>query len=117
MFGLSQKSIEEINGCFAKHEGIDLVIVYGSRAIGNYKPGSDIDLAIKGQLSISELLQLESELDDLLLPYTIDISLIDLINEPALINHVERVGKIFYNRLTPVQLNEDPVPYIKSINK
>ena len=117
MFGLSQKSVEEINGCFAKYEGIDLVIVYGSRAKGNYKPGSDIDFAIKGQLSISELLQLESELDDLLLPYTIDISLIDRINEPALINHIERVGKIFYNRLTPVQFNEDPVPYIKEINK
>ena len=117
LFGLDNEDIEKIKVIFKTHPAVESVTVFGSRAMGSYKPGSDIDFAIKGQLSISELLQLESELDDLLLPYTIDISLIDRINEPALINHIERVGKIFYNRLTPVQFNEDPVPYIKAINK
>lgn len=96
MFGLKQKHIELINNCFAQYQNIEQVIVYGSRAKGNYKNGSDIDLTIIGELDYSQLMKIETELDDLLLPYKIDLSLKHQISNPDLIDHIERIGKVFY---------------------
>jgi predicted nucleotidyltransferase len=45
-FGLKQEDIDKINDVFASYEGIDSVVIYGSRAKGNFKVGSDIDLTI-----------------------------------------------------------------------
>ncbi len=97
MFGLSQQDIQAICGCFARFPAIRKVIIYGSRAKGNYKPGSDIDLTIcDDQFSLADLMRLEVELDDLLLPYKIDLSLKSRITNPELIDHIERIGKVFY---------------------
>lgn len=97
MFGLKEQHIEAINQCFARYSGIEQVVLYGTRAKGNYKNGSDIDLAIidKG-MSYSDLLKLENDLDELLLPYKIDLSLKRQITNAGLIAHIERSGKIFY---------------------
>ena len=49
-----------------QHDSIESVIIYGSRAKGNYQVGSDIDLTIKGSiLPFSELMQVEDQIDDL----------------------------------------------------
>lgn len=98
MFGLKQQYIDLIHTVLAQYSEIDQVIVYGSRAKGNYKPGSDIDLTIKGNLEFGSLMKLENQLDDLLLPYTIDLSLYHNINNPDLIDHIGRVGKVFYEK-------------------
>ena len=45
-FGLKQEDIDKINHVFASYEGTDKVVIYGSRAKGNFKVGSDIDLTI-----------------------------------------------------------------------
>jgi predicted nucleotidyltransferase len=58
-------------------------------------PGSDIDLTLKGSLDYPELIKLETELDDLLLPWKIDLSLYEQIDNPALI---DRIGKSLYQR-------------------
>ncbi|MCF8358302.1 MAG: nucleotidyltransferase domain-containing protein [Prolixibacteraceae bacterium] len=74
-------------------------MIYGSRAMGNFKAGSDIDLVIiDNGLEFSELLKLENQLDDLLLPYKIDISLKRQISNEKLLEHINRVGKVFYKR-------------------
>ena len=96
MFGLKQKDIDAICGCFAQYPQIEEVILYGSRAKGNYKNGSDIDLAIKGPLDFSSFLQLDNQLDDLLLPYKIDLSLLHQIQNIDLLDHIHRVGVVFY---------------------
>ncbi|MEX2589837.1 MAG: hypothetical protein WD334_06505 [Chitinophagales bacterium] len=57
-------------------------------------------MLIKGNLSFSELLWLETKLEYLLLPWKIDLSTLDQIDNPDLLNHIERVGKEFYNRKT-----------------
>ena len=99
MFGLKDFQIESIQQCFANFPKIEQVIVYGSRAKGNFKTGSDIDLTILAdEFDYSELLKLENQLDDLLLPYKIDLSLKKHIDNPDLIAHIERVGLVFYNR-------------------
>lgn len=98
-FGLKQEHIDMINQCFAQYSSVLKVVLYGSRAKGNYKNGSDIDLTIIDQgLSFSDLLQIENKLDDLLLPYKIDLSLKRQIGNPDLIEHIERVGEVFYEK-------------------
>ncbi|MBN8538164.1 MAG: nucleotidyltransferase domain-containing protein [Deltaproteobacteria bacterium] len=78
---------------------MDEVVLYGSRAKGNFKPGSDIDLTIKSQqMSLSELFKIENQIDDLFLPYKIDVSLFQQIDNPNLVNHINRVGIIFYKK-------------------
>lgn len=97
MFGLKQEHIDLMNACFAQYPAIQQVTIYGSRAKGNYRPGSDIDLTItENGLTHSQLVQLETQLDDLLLPYKIDISLKKDITSAELLEHIERVGKVFY---------------------
>ena len=98
-FGLKDTVIEQIQAVFAKHEYVEEVILYGSRAKGNHKPASDIDLTIKGKdLNLSILYKIENELDDLLLPYTIDLSLFQQLSNPDLVDHIQRVGQVFYQK-------------------
>ncbi len=98
-YGLSEQTIEKICGVFAKHPAIDNAVLYGSRAKGNFKPGSDIDLALHGaELSFKDLSDIDFELDDLLLPYTIDLLIFDQLSHAGLREHIERVGVVFYQR-------------------
>lgn len=98
-FGLEEKVIDAVNQCLSKHKEIEEAIIYGSRAKGNFRNGSDIDLVIKGdEFNFSDLLKLENEIDDLLLPYKFDLSIYHQIDNPDLIDHIERVGKVFYTK-------------------
>ena len=98
LFGLSEETITKLKDVFIKWNAIDTVIIYGSRAKGNYREGSDIDLTITGNLSLTDLLKIENEIDDLMLIYKFDISLMGQIENESLISHIQRVGKIFYAR-------------------
>jgi len=96
-YGLKKESIEKVNRIFAQYDKVEEVILYGSRAKGNYKPGSDIDLTLKGkELNLKLLNKISLELDDLLLPYTFDLSIYHHIKQADLIDHIVRVGKVFY---------------------
>jgi predicted nucleotidyltransferase len=98
-FGLKEETVEKINTVFAAYPEIEQVILYGSRAKGNYRHGSDIDLVIQGErVTHTQLFQMENQLDDLLLPYKIDLSLLHAIDSLDLLDHIERVGKVFYAR-------------------
>ncbi|MDX2188562.1 MAG: nucleotidyltransferase domain-containing protein [Bacteroidota bacterium] len=100
-FGLSENDIDQIKSVFGKHKEIEKVIIYGSRAKGNFHPSSDIDLTLIGpNLSLSLQLHIENELDDLLLPYKFDISIFHQISNPDLIAHIERVGIKFLDNGT-----------------
>lgn len=98
-YGLSEQTIEKICGVLARHPAIDRAVLYGSRAKGNFKPGSDIDLTLHGTgLSLQELGDIGFELDDLLLPYMIDLLIFDQLKHTGLREHIERVGVVFYQR-------------------
>ncbi len=98
-YGLKEETVKKINSIFANYEKVEEVVLYGSRAKGNYKSGSDVDLALKGKkLNLKLLNKISLDLDDLLLPYTLDLSIYHHIANPDLIKHIERVGKIFYKR-------------------
>ncbi len=76
LFGLEESNIEATSAVFRKFLTIDAVILYGSRAKGNFKTGSDIDITLIGDnLSYKDLVNVSLELDDLLLPYEFDLSI------------------------------------------
>ena len=99
-FGLDSEVIAGIQSIFQKHAAIEKAILYGSRAKGNYREGSDIDITLIGEdiSSSNTLYPVLDELDDLLLPYTFDISIFNKIDNPELIDHINRVGKVFYEK-------------------
>lgn len=98
-YGLSETAIANIQNAFKTHPKIDQAILYGSRAKGSFRSNSDIDLTLIGnQLTFSDLAHIKNELDDLMLPYSIDLSLHHDIDNPALLEHIERVGITLYSR-------------------
>lgn len=99
-FGLSESLIQQVNAVLADFPSIEKAILFGSRAKGNHKAGSDIDLSLIGPVTEVELLTLENRLDDLLLPYTFDLNRFATLENRALIDHIERVGLEFYVRAT-----------------
>lgn len=98
-FGLKSDVIKKIHTVFASFESIDVAILYGSRAKGNYKTGSDIDLTLKthGTLPHGFLPNVANAIDGLDLIYSFDISLLQQINNDNLLEHIDRVGVEFYN--------------------
>ena len=98
-FGLSEKTIQKIHGIFAAHPQVEKAVIFGSRAKGNYKNGSDIDLTLHGKdLTLKIQHKIANELDDLLLPYKIDLSIFDQISNPEFVDHILRVGVVFYKK-------------------
>ena len=95
-YGLSEQDFSMINSVFLKNKKIELVKIFGSRAKGNYRYNSDIDLVIEGEISDIESQLILSELDELPLPYIFDIKVLNNINNADLIEHIKRVGKLIY---------------------
>ena len=96
-FGLKPHTISAIQRVFARHPRVERAVLYGSRAKGNFRPGSDIDLTLFGEsLTYADLCRIETEIDDLLLPYTLDLSLYAQFENADLREHIRRVGLVFY---------------------
>jgi predicted nucleotidyltransferase len=97
--GLKERTIASINGVFAGYPAVERAILYGSRAKGTFRDGSDIDLTLEGDdITGDQMNRIMEELDDLLLPYTFDLSLRRQIDNVDLLEHIERVGVVFYVR-------------------
>jgi predicted nucleotidyltransferase len=97
--GLEPDDILKIKTVFMEYPQLDSVLIYGSRAKGNYRPASDIDLTLIGEdLTSSLLSEIEFKLDDLLLPYKFDISIYDKITDAQFLDHINRIGKEFYRK-------------------
>lgn len=99
MYGLKERTIEQIQTVFANFPELEQAVLYGSRAKGDFKPGSDIDLTLYGNgLTRKMLYKLENELDDLLLPYAFDLSIFANLVDADLVAHIRRVGVVFYQK-------------------
>ncbi len=97
--GFSPQTVERIVTVMARHSRIERAVIYGSRAKGNFRHGSDNDLTLFGDgLDFSLRVRLLSELDDLLLPYQFDLSLFADLTHPGLIDLIRRVGVVLYER-------------------
>jgi predicted nucleotidyltransferase len=99
-FGLSDKVIEEIQDVFRRHIEVEKVLIFGSRAKGNYRAGSDIDLAVIGNnIDYRLILKIGCEIDSLELLYGIDLLDYQSKKNTPIGEHIDRVGQIFYERL------------------
>ncbi len=97
--GLSEDTVARITSALAHFPDVEKAVIYGSRAKGNYRKGSDIDLVLFGDgLTDNLMSRIYWALDDLLLPYKIDLSLFSKLKHPALIDHIRRVGIVLYTR-------------------
>lgn len=97
-YRLDAQTIRKIKGVLKEFPAVEAAVLYGSRAKGNCRKGSDIDITLKGEsIDHQTLNKIHRKLDDLLLPYTFDISLFNQIDNGDLIAHIERVGKTFYS--------------------
>lgn len=99
-FGLSEKSMGIIFSIYEKYPQIERVIVYGSRAMGNFREGSDIDMTIiaDGVFSDDDLLRVADDFDNSMLPYLVDVSDFSQLKSESLKDHIRRRGKVLYQR-------------------
>ena len=98
-YGLPDHTVAQICAVLAQYPQVDRAVLYGSRAKGNFKPGSDIDLTLCGADRTQKLCSSMAEaLDDLLLPYSIDLSVFADLKHPELEAHIQRVGVVFFER-------------------
>lgn len=104
-YGLTVSVIKIILDVLKSFPSVEEAVIYGSRAMDTYREGSDVDLTLKGDLSYRDLLQIEGDLDNCMLPYTFDLSLYRSIENQDLLDHIEREGKTIYVK-RPVR--EDP---------
>lgn len=96
-FGVGGQHIEKISALFAGYNCIREAVLFGSRAKGNYRNGSDIDIALKGELINSKILtQLELDYENLYLPWKLNLVVYDGISNEELKDHIDRVGKRIY---------------------
>lgn len=96
-FGLSDTVIKELQDVFRRHANIEKVLIFGSRSKGNYRAGSDIDLALIGQnIDYQQILDIYTEIDDLELLYSIDLLDYQTKAGTPIGDHIDRVGQVFY---------------------
>jgi len=97
VFGLKESDLQRIIDVLRKYPEVKEARIYGSRAIGNYKPGSDIDISLMGNVSWETTCQISAELNEHLpLPYEFDITAYVSITYPPLKEHIDQYGKPFY---------------------
>jgi uncharacterized protein len=102
-FGLPDATLATVRAILAARPEVESAIVYGSRAKGNYKTGSDIDLTLMGaDLDFETLGSIAGDLDESDIPYQVDLSIFANIKNPSLVEHIQRVGKEFYKRANGV---------------
>lgn len=108
--GLTDGAVEKIREVLSRHEKIEAAILYGSRVLETFRKGSDIDLTLVGDaLGYADLLKIDRELDDLLLPNVIDLSLLSEIDNRALIEHIQHAGVTLYDRNTHFELHSSKI--------
>ena len=100
-FGLLDVDIEIIMQVLRKHPKVERAFIFGSRAKGNFKNGSDVDIALKGtDLDFDTISQVSYWLnEETNMPYRFDVLNYESINEPKLQEHIDRVGIEIYNRM------------------
>lgn len=98
-YGLTDIEYNKLQDVFAHNKRVEKVILYGSRAKGDEKPFSDIDLTLVGSnLTHADRNEIARCIDDLLLPYEVDLSLLKTLKNPALLDHIKRRGITIYGR-------------------
>lgn len=107
MFGLLERDMDYIIKALINLDEVERAIIFGSRAMGNYKNGSDVDIAIIGEnVSHHTISNLDMKLnEEYPLPYFFDILHYNEINNKELLNHIDTMGKELYQKGKKVEIN------------
>ena len=98
-FGLNDMEYQALCSVLASIPEVEEAIIYGSRARGTNRMASDIDITLKGkELTYLQLALLDAKIDDLYLPYFVDLSLFSMLKNPDLLESIDREGKVLYKR-------------------
>ena len=100
--GLSEIQVEKMQTIFSKYLEVESAILFGSRAKGNFRNNSDIDIVLNGDISLTIRNKIFNDLEELDLPCEIDLIIFDKIDNQELIKHIENVGISLFDR------NENP---------
>jgi predicted nucleotidyltransferase len=95
-YGLTENTVLKITHVLEQFPAIEKAVIYGSRAKGNFKTSSDIDITLKGEVNLQLLSRIMIKLDDLLLPNKFDLSIYKHIANPELLDHINRIGETLY---------------------
>ncbi len=106
-FGLTDSEREMVCDVLRRHDEVTEAKIFGSRAKGNFQPNSDVDLALWGNIAFSTVAAIAGELDELPLPYTFDVQAYDAIRHQPLREHIDRVGRNFYSRVTEYAIESE----------
>jgi len=98
-FGLMDREAAAIRRVLAAQPHIERAVVFGSRAMGTYREGSDVDLALFGsQLTLDDLSRVWAQLDDLDILLRCDVVIYQQLTNNGLREHIDRVGQVFWER-------------------
>ena len=97
-FGLSERDMNTINGIFKQFPEVQEVLIFGSRAMGNYKFGSDIDLAIMNVVEPQTVRTISGYFSESSLPYFVDLVNVRHLTNPEFIDHIKRNGILFFSQ-------------------
>lgn len=107
-YGLNDRELQALRQTLATFPEVEEAIIYGSRARGTNRISSDIDMTLKGSnLTYLQLALIDAMIDDLYLPYFVDLSLYSMIKDEDLIASIDREGKVLYS-------NENFVDYLNN---
>jgi predicted nucleotidyltransferase len=96
-FGLEERWHQAFGEIFRKYPSIERVTIFGSRAKGNYKPFSDIDLCLYGkQVTELDAQHLKEELEELYHPYFVDVLAFEALSDPVLRQTIKRDEQMFF---------------------
>ena len=100
MFGLQESDIISIKYALENYPEIKEAYIFGSRAKGNYRKGSDVDIALKGDnIPFADILTIAGYLnEDTIMPYHFDVLDYDAIQNQHLTEHIDRAGILFYKK-------------------
>ncbi|MCK9171633.1 MAG: nucleotidyltransferase domain-containing protein [Treponema sp.] len=98
--GLSQNTLDFIRSILVQYQSVSQAVIFGSRAKGTFREGSDIDLCLKTDTGFSheDLLHIRRAFDESALPYEVDILLYETLSNRDLVQHIQQVGIPVYNR-------------------
>ena len=97
--GLSTATLEKVRTVLERFPEVERAVLFGSRAKGTHKPGSDIDLALQGAALDWRIVgRIYEALDDLLLPYSFSLIIHDQATDPEVAAHIARVGIPIFER-------------------
>ncbi|MEI7504129.1 MAG: nucleotidyltransferase domain-containing protein [Paludibacter sp.] len=98
-FGLSEHDMDVLKSVLSSYSQVDEAIIFGSRSKGNFRNGSDVDIALKGlELNLDIVSKISYTLnEETTMPYKFDILNYNSISNNELIDHINRVWISIYH--------------------